>query len=128
MDMRMQENRKYIRWNVKSPMRLRVSEHKEERPALLRDISFAGAQFSISESLRLNDKMAVMIEIPDENNPINCEGKIVWQRAAEEGGSPHFICGLLFTQLKENDREKIFQYARDFSSKELWNKWWEGIK
>lgn len=126
--MRMQENRKYIRWNVKSPMRLRVSEPEEERSALLRDISFAGAQFSISESLRLNDKMGVMIEIPDENNPINCEGKVVWQRAAEEGGSPHFICGLLFTQLKDNDREKIFQQVRHCSSKDLWNKWWEGIK
>lgn len=126
--MRMQENRKHIRWNIKSPLRLKIPEHEEEKMALLRDISFAGAQFSITESLRLNDKMGLVIEIPDENDPINCEGKVVWQKSAEEGAPPHFICGLLFTQLKDNDREKIFQHVRNFSSKDLWNKWWEGIK
>ena len=130
--MRMQENRKFVRWDVKSPMRLKVPGSKEtdaqERMALLRDISFAGAQFSVSESLRLNDKLEMFIEMPNEDNLINCQGKIVWQKSAEEGGSPHFICGLLFTQLQDPDREKIFYYVRNVNDKALWNKWWNDIK
>lgn len=130
--MRMQENRKSVRWLVKSPTRFKVLGQKEgagqERMALLRDISFVGAQFSVAESLRLNDKLDMVMEMPDENNLINCQGKVVWQKSAEEGGSPHFICGLSFTQIKDNDREKIFQYVRNYASKDLWNKWWKDIK
>ena len=131
MRMHMQENRKFVRWNIKNPMRFKVAggqEEGDEKMALLKDISFAGAQFSVSESLRLNDKVDMVMEIPDEGNPINCQGKIIWQKAAEEGGSPHFVCGLRFTQLKDHDKEKIFQFISHASSKDLWNKWWEEIK
>ena len=111
--MRMQENRKFVRWQVQGPARLTLygRDGEEERMALLRDISFAGAQFSISESLRLNDKIGMALEITNEGNPVCCQGKVVWQRSIEEGGSPHFVCGILFTQLNDQDKEKIFKYA-----------------
>ena len=129
--MRMEENRKYARWKIRKPLRFRLSDEsqeEEEKIAMLRDISFAGAQFSLLESLRLNDKLNLALEIPDEANPINCQGKVVWQKSIEESDQPPFICGLLFTLLGDQDKEKIFQYIHSSSHKELWNKWWEGIK
>lgn len=127
----MEENRKYARWKIRRPARFKLldePQEEEEKMAMLRDISFVGAQFSLLESLRLNDKLDVFLEIPDENNPVHCQGKVVWQKSIEEPGQAPFICGLLFTLLGDRDKERIFQYINSSSYKELWNKWWEGIK
>lgn len=113
--MRMQENRRFVRWQVARPARFRLardSEKGEEHTALLRDISFAGAKLALSENLRLNDKLDMALEIPDEHNPVHCQAKIVWQKAAEDASSAPFVCGLYFTQIKSRDKDKIFQYVR----------------
>ncbi len=113
--MRMQEKRRYIRWQVNSPACFRLvrdTGYSDERAARLQDISFAGAQISFSENLRLNDKLEISIAIPDEGAPLHCQAKVVWQRAVEGVGARPFVCGLYFTQIKSRDRDKLFQYVR----------------
>ena len=128
--MRMQENRKYVRWKLSRPARFRLvgEEQEEEKLALTRDVSFAGAQLSLFENLHLNDKLDMYLEIPDEDDSLRCQGKVVWQKSVTEEGPPHFICGLSFTQLKDKDKDKIFQYVRSCLPGELKEKWWEGVK
>lgn len=112
--MRMQENRRFIRWQVARPARFRLArqEEEEEQMALLKDISFSGAKLSLSESLRLNDTLDMDLEIPDEHNPVHCQARVVWQKAIDEAGAAPFVCGLYFTQIKSRDKDKIFQYVR----------------
>jgi c-di-GMP-binding flagellar brake protein YcgR len=111
----MQEKRRYIRWQVSRPAHFRLvrdTEYSNERIAQLRDISFTGAQVSFSENLRLNDKLDMSIAIPDENAPLHCQARVIWQRPVDEQGVQPFICGLYFTQIKSRDRDKLFQYVR----------------
>ncbi|TAN63092.1 PilZ domain-containing protein [bacterium] len=113
--MRMQENRRFVRWEVTRPARFRLSrqEHEgEEQIALLKDVSFSGAKLALSESLRLNDTLDMEMEIPDEHNPVHCQAKVVWQKSVDEAGAAPFACGLYFTQIKSRDKDKIFQYVR----------------
>ena len=113
--MRMQENRRFIRWQVARPARFKLVsnlEEGEEQIALLKDISFSGAQLTLSENLRLNDKLELALEIPDEHNPVHCQGRVVWQKTVQEAGPAPFVCGLYFTQIKSRDKDKIFQYVR----------------
>ena len=113
--MRMQENRRFVRWEVARPARFRLArqEHEgEEQIALLKDVSFSGAKLALSESLRLNDTLDMEMEIPDEHNPVHCQAKVVWQKAVDEAGAAPFACGLYFTQIKSRDKDKIFQYVR----------------
>lgn len=113
--MRMQENRRFVRWEVARPARFRLTrqEHEgEEQIALLKDVSFSGAKLALSESLRLNDALDMEMEIPDEHNPVHCQAKVVWQKSVDEAGAAPFACGLYFTQIKSRDKDKIFQYVR----------------
>ena len=113
--MRMQENRRFVRWEVARPARFRLGrqEHEgEEQIALLKDVSFSGAKLALSESLRLNDALDMEMEIPDEHNPVHCQAKVVWQKSVDEAGAAPFACGLYFTQIKSRDKDKIFQYVR----------------
>lgn len=113
--MRMQENRRFVRWEVARPARFRLArqEHEgEEQIALLKDVSFSGAKLALSESLRLSDTLDMEMEIPDEHNPVHCQAKVVWQKSVDEAGAAPFACGLYFTQIKSRDKDKIFQYVR----------------
>lgn len=113
--MRMQENRRFIRWQVARPARFRLARQEQEageQMALLKDVSFSGAKLSLSESLRLNDTLDMAMEIPDEHNPVHCQARVVWQKAIDEAGAAPFVCGLYFTQIRSRDKDKIFQYVR----------------
>ncbi len=119
-----QEKRRIIRWKVQRPMRFKLPDQEEEKIALLRDISFFGAQASLLESLRLQDKLNLVLEIPDEQDTISCEGKVVWQKAIEEEGKHHFICGLSFTKIADHDKDKIFRHIWQTSPEDLKHRWY----
>ncbi len=108
----MREKRHHIRWTIQRPVRFKFPEQEEETVAILRDVSFSGARISLMESLRLNERLDLAMEIPDEENPILTQAKVVWQDLAREEGKPHFFCGLSFTKIKEADKEKIYNYIR----------------
>ncbi len=127
--MRMHEKREFVRWRIKSPARFKLADNpQDERRAQLRDISISGAQLSLSENLRLNDRLDMQLDIPDETNPIHCQAKVVWQRSAPKEGLAPFVCGLRWTELRDEDKDSIFQYARSAAPEASWDRWWEQIK
>ena len=92
----------------------------EEKTGWLKDISFAGAQLSLAESLHLNNKLDMDVEIPENSPPMHCQAKVIWQRAsAENNSSRPFVCGLSFTKFKDSDKERIFKYIHLFASASL---------
>lgn len=119
------EKRNFVRWKVRRPARFKVlnQQEQEEEIGLLRDISFSGAQCSLLRNLRLNDKLDMSLEIPDEQNPICCQAKVVWQDLLEEEDRQHFVCGLSFLNLKDQDKEKIFQYVWNSAPGGLKKQW-----
>jgi len=125
---RTQEKRNFVRWRLQKPARYKLPNQEEERMALLRDISFLGAQISILENLRLNEKLDMLLEIPDEENAISCQAKIVWQDFVEESGKRHFVCGVSFTRIEDKDKEKIFKYVWSTTPDEIRKRWWDGAK
>lgn len=127
--MRMHEKREFVRWRIQRPARFKLANGpQDERKGQLRDISFAGAQLSLSENLRLNDSLDMQMEIPDEQNSIHCQAKVVWQRSAPDESLSPFICGLRFTELLNEDKDRIFQYVRKAAPEAVWERWWEEIK
>ncbi len=126
------EKRSFVRWRIQRPVRYKVASPKndeaEEKMALLRDISFSGAQISLLENVRLNENMDLLLEITGEENPIPCQGKIVWQDFLQEQDKRHFICGVTFTKLEDRDKEKIFKCVWNSAPDELKRRWWESRK
>jgi len=127
--MRMHEKREFVRWRIQRPVRFKLANcPQDERKGRLRDISFAGAQLSLSENLRLNDSLDMQMEIPDEQNSIHCQAKVVWQKSAPDENLSPFICGLRFTELFNEDKDRIFQYVRKAAPEAVWERWWEEIR
>ncbi len=131
----MQENRKHIRWPLSGRVRFKLLNNEqagaylEEKPATLKDISFAGAKIALVDSLHLNSRLDLAIETAQgEPNPMQCEGRVVWQSSAGEGEEMPFVCGVSFTNLKDSDKERIFQSVHLFASENLKHKWWNGVK
>lgn len=128
----MQENRKHIRWPLCGRVRFKLQNGLEpetlDRPALLKDISFAGAKIALADSLHLNSRLDLAIEMSEVENPMQCEAKVVWQGSTGEGQEMPFVCGVSFTNLKDSDKERIFQSVHLFASENLKRKWWNGIK
>jgi len=128
----MRENRKHIRWPLSGRVSFKLQNGLEpeplDRPALLKDISFAGAKIALEDSLHLNARLDLAIETREEENPMQCEAKVVWQSSAGEDRNMPFVCGVSFTKLKDSDKERIFQSVHLFASENLKHKWWNGIK
>ena len=128
----MQENRKHIRWPLSGRARFKLQNGLEpeslDRLALLKDISFAGAKIALADSLHLNARLDLAIEMSRLESPMQCEAKVVWQSSAGEDQDMPFVCGVSFTKLKDSDKERIFQSVHLFASENLKNKWWNGIK
>lgn len=131
----MRENRKYVRWPLSAGVRFKLLNNEraggyiEERPATLKDISFAGAKIALADSLHLNARLDMAIETSrDEPNPMQCEGRVVWQGSAGEEEEMPFVCGVSFSNLKDSDKERIFRNIHLFASDNLKHKWWNGVK
>lgn len=124
----MQEKRRYVRWRVKSPLRYKIQGSDLECEGLTKDISNGGAGIFISEELVLNSLLDLTLEIPDKFRPISTQGKIIWQKKLEIEDTFPFATGIQFSQLKDEDKEKIFLYVRENLSEELRQRWWQGLK
>lgn len=73
-------------------------------PATLLDLSGGGLKIKIKNKLDLSEKIAVKIKYNDEE--VIVKGKIV--RVDKTEGS-EFICGLLFENIYEKDRDKVIK-------------------
>lgn len=130
----MQENRKHIRWPLSGRVRFKLLNNEqagaylEERPATLKDISFAGAKIALADSLHLNSRLDLAIKMSEVENPMQCEAKVVWQGSAGEDHEMPFVCGVSFTNLKDSDKERIFRSVHLFASENLKHKWWNGVQ
>jgi hypothetical protein len=75
-------------------------------PATLIDLSISGAQVVSHSALKPN--RMVRVQLPAEDNPITCKGKIVWARL--EAGSTtglRYRAGVFFTGVDERAVEKF---------------------
>lgn len=126
-EMRMRENRKFIRWDLNGSVRFKLNKDNDIREGLqdaggrLKDISFAGIKMSLLNSLHLNDKLEMDIYLRGQSQPLECLGKVVWQRLCEEEGESPFCCGIVFTRFKDSDKERVFNTVHLFASENLKN-------
>jgi len=82
-------------------------------PATLVDLSIAGAQLLSHAALKPN--RMVRVQLPGEDNPIICKGKVVWARLeAGPTSGLRYRAGVFFTGVEERAVEKFLaQHACD---------------
>lgn len=126
----MQERRRYARWQLKGPVRIKQADVVEDEvQAKGADIGVGGLSFLSEIRHPPQTALELIIDVLDEDRYIFTKGKVVWQKdEIKDDGQRHVKTGTSFENLRDADRERIFNYVFKFCRDELVNKWWQGLK
>jgi len=90
-----------------------------------KDISGGGIKIILPEILKIDDTIQMRIELPPPEDPVDCEGRIVWidKEERQMGNKLEEIlyAGVRFTVIEDKNRERLirflFNYQRDLIKK-----------
>lgn len=99
-----EERRLAVRTNLSFEVELLVLDGTNKKiKGLTRDISTTGMRVFVSENVKKGDVFYFRIYVPEENWPLTGKVEVVWVRESGNG----FECGMVFTEISEQDRGKI---------------------
>ncbi|MCM8773708.1 MAG: PilZ domain-containing protein [Candidatus Omnitrophica bacterium] len=85
-----------------------------------KNISAGGVCITVNERIEKGTILFLKINLPEKDTPIEAKGKVMW--CAEFISSaliePRYDLGIEFVEIKEVDRQAIFQYVFDHLRKE----------
>lgn len=116
------EDQRYLpRWNVRNRVRLAVESGTEIEEGETLDLSCSGVCIRLSRLLMpgKNLKMKIYLE---EDNTVEVEGHVVWNRITEEGR----YAGVNFDTAPLEVQEEILNYAFEINPDELVKHWFSG--
>ena len=116
-----QNNRQTIRWQVNTDALLKLDQRQELLNCHVNDINYKGLQFCVKEELAQDKSLKFNIAL-SEDFSLDIESRVVWRKKIADSS----VYGLYFTKIKDRDKEKIYQFVRKLSPKELNKQWWQG--
>lgn len=110
------------RWEVDIPLDYTFLNSNRVWEAKLLDLSLRGARISSSSVPLAGEDVKLAINIPGEPSEIDALGKVIWAKRTE----PTPSCGILFTRIRDMDRERILSYIDSNFGNQLRKKvWWQ---
>lgn len=117
----MQAKRKFVRWHLNLPAKIKIAGEPEFIDCTLKDISLKGMRIVLSKhKLQLDARLDLTLMLFGEYI-LNMEAWVIWHKAVDG----HNIYGLYFTRIKDADKENIYQFLRRYSAAQVNQKWWE---
>ena len=71
----------------------------------------------VSEAMGDGKSLSLSIEIPDETEPLETLGKVVWYDLAPEDSDFRFRAGVLFTEMREDEGKRWKQFLSAIQKK-----------
>lgn len=118
----MQIQRRFVRWQIDHPAKVKLEGAEAYMQCQVKNISLKGFQMALGLKLE-EDKFWKMHLMLREGLVLEVEAWIVWHKIL---GSVN-IYGFYFTRIKDNDKEEIYRFIRSNFSRELNKQWWEGV-
>ena len=115
----MQIQRRFKRWDLNHKIQVRTGDSSESVECVVNDISYMGARISVPCKLPL-DTFTKLHFVFDAEFILEVEVWVVWHRAVDN----HNCYGLYFTRIKDQDKEKIYQFVRKHAPQEIGKLWW----
>ncbi|MFA5059271.1 MAG: PilZ domain-containing protein [Candidatus Omnitrophota bacterium] len=109
MTVKIDDRRVFDRFTARFPVKFQYSRNDFGSNVFLRDISAEGAKIVTKEQINLEDKVDLVVELPDGHDPLILSGKIVWSRAINPSA---FDAGLRFDKVDFMDTQRIFKYCQ----------------
>jgi hypothetical protein len=118
----MEIRRRFARWKVNMPARIRLGGAEKFINCHIDDISMVGVKISLP--LKLPDYKFIKLTILlSDTFALNVEAWVGWHRA----GDGVNVYGLYFTRISDSDKEKIYRYLNANHREALEKAWWQGM-
>lgn len=114
--------RRYNRWQIDRPAKIRLADAQECADCTIRDISFKGAEISLQAKLPLDKFLKLDIMLSDDA-VLNVEAWVVWHKGSEGANS----YGLYFTNVKDQDKDKIYRFVYNNYPQLIRKQMWDGM-
>ena len=103
------------RGTVRAVARIEVFDektHVERVPLFVSGNVSAGGIFLITqEPYQIGTKLRIKFNLPDDPQPIETEGEVVWQRGERENSDRQPGMGVQFMKIAESDRGRIRRFV-----------------
>lgn len=118
----MHERRYLPRWQMVHKAKLKLEGAQVWVDCHVIDINLKGMQVALPIGLQ-RDILIKMQVILSEDCTIEIEAWAAWRKAVYT----YNVHGLYFTKIRDEDKEKIYQFARTYVPQQLNQKWWERL-
>lgn len=116
----MDERRQLPRWEVKKEAKVWIPLMQGFSHCTIEDLHLKGMCVSFNKRLPQDKAVRMSFTLGDSFDFIKVEAEIPW---AKEGNGRH-VYGLSFTQIAEEDKDRIYQYIQSNCYDQVRNKWW----
>ncbi|MCM8796902.1 MAG: PilZ domain-containing protein [Candidatus Omnitrophica bacterium] len=117
------DRREAVRYRLDEPVRVSINEGQECFDCQLKDIGFKGAQLIVSHRIDKDTYKTLRIRLSQEC-VVNVECWVAWHRIIDG----YSLCGLYFSKISNEAKEKIYQFIRHYCAGQIQKRWWNGIK
>ena len=119
----MDEQRGVPRWRIKEAMKVLFEEKFQFDDCMVEDMNLKGMRVSLPARLPQHSFARLGLELSRDTSVV-VDVYILWVK--EEGG--RYTHGFEFNRMKDEDKDKIYQYINDHCMKQLEARWWQGAR
>ena len=102
------ERRIYERFPARFPAKFKDARADFGREIVLRDASASGVNILTKERMFFNDKVAIEVELPNNESPMVLNGRVVWSKPANANV---WESGLQFEEINFMRLQRLFKSA-----------------
>lgn len=116
----MMERRNFVRWQIDRQVSTKLEGAEKPLTVKIRDINLKGARISLKQ--RLPPDASIRLNLPlSEGFVLDVDALIAWHKIVNEEN----MYGISFSRIRDNDKEKIFQFVRQEFPREIERHWWK---
>lgn len=114
------ERRNFVRWQIDRQVSTKLEGAEHPLTLKVNDINLKGARISLKQRLPLDTSIRLNLPL-SEGFVLDIDALIAWHRVVNEEN----MYGLSFSRVRDNDKEKIFQFVRQEFPREIERHWWK---
>jgi len=105
-----EDHRVFERFTARFPAKFEYSQNDFGTDVFLRDASAEGVKVTTKQKLFLNDSISIMIKLPDGENPLMLNGRVVWVHSK----APNvWEVGLRFHKIKLLKIHRLYKFVME---------------
>ncbi|MDD5756550.1 MAG: PilZ domain-containing protein [bacterium] len=107
----MEERRKFVRLDTSVKIRYKVLQPTDNKnDSNTQNLSAGGVKIEVKEPVKPNTVLWMEIALPNEANPLQAKGEVVWQEKISTSENSHYEMGIKFLEMDLNDRSRLSKY------------------